>query len=134
MRVQSVLDFLAVAVGGAAGSMARYALSIWLPRAWGGSTVATLLVNLVGCLGIGYLIGHLEAGGSLSPRTEALIRVGLLGGLTTYSTFAADLYSMNRQNHWLLASSYLLAHLFLGLLALAVGIWLGRTWLVGQRI
>jgi CrcB protein len=126
MRVQPALDFLAVGFGGAVGAMARYAVIHWFPRVWGGAPAATLTVNLLGCGCIGLLIGFFDADGSMSPRQELLIRTGFLGGLTTYSAFAADLHGLQRQGSWSAAAIYLLAHLALGMLALGLGVAIAR--------
>ncbi|GAA1476730.1 hypothetical protein GCM10009623_11760 [Nocardioides aestuarii] len=69
---------LLVAVGGALGSVSRWALALVVPSPW-----ATLSVNLVGCLVIGLLAGWMfEA----RPRLRLLVGVGFLGGFTTFST------------------------------------------------
>lgn len=77
---------LLVAVGGVLGASARWAASEALPRTGAAFPWATLTVNLIGCLLIGVAARHLVRG---SDRWLALV-VGVLGGLTTFSTFAAE--------------------------------------------
>ena len=70
-----------VALGGALGSLARYGGIVLLPSA----RLATVLVNLVGCLGIGLLVARRP-----SPRLRAFAGTGVLGGFTTMSAVAVD--------------------------------------------
>ena len=78
----------AVAVGGSAGSAARYEVALLLPHDAGtGVPWATLAVNAVGCLLIGVLIVLVEG---RHPLLRPLLGVGVLGGFTTFSTYAVD--------------------------------------------
>ena len=82
--------WMAVALGGALGAMARYGVALALPtRPDGGLPWATLLVNVAGCFLIGILgaavnLGHIR----LSESQQAALFVGLLGGFTTFSAFS----------------------------------------------
>ena len=122
-----VREFLAVAVGGAAGSLARYALLLlfsplggaWLP-------MATLAANLLGCLAIGF-VAQWSAEAQWSEHWSAVgIRIGLLGGLTTFSSFALDALRMWQTERMLGAAWLVAAHVVLGLAAAALGVWLAR--------
>ncbi|MCW2777934.1 MAG: CrcB protein [Frankiales bacterium] len=73
-----------VAVGGAAGAVARYGLAQVLPATPHGLPVATLLTNLVGCLLLGLLVGRRPD----DPVLRPLVGTGVLGGFTTMSTLA----------------------------------------------
>ena len=75
-----------VAVGGVLGALARYALSLAVPSAPGGLPVATLLTNLLGCLALGMLVGARPHAARLRP----FLGTGVLGGFTTFSTFALE--------------------------------------------
>lgn len=78
-------DVLAlVAVGGAAGSLLRYAVTSAVP-AQDGLPLGTLVVNLVGAFALGVVVALVP-----SARTRALVGTGLLGGFTTYSAFALE--------------------------------------------
>jgi len=119
----------AVALGGILGAEARYGLS----RAWvhrpDGFPWSTLLVNLTGCLLIGVLMATLPQ----LPRPHRLARpflgTGMLGGYTTYSTFAVEVQQLVRQHRPGTAAGYLAATV----LGCAVAVWLaaglaGRVW------
>jgi CrcB protein len=82
---------LAIAIGGAMGSVARYivtlAVSIWMkaPFPWG-----TLGVNLTGCFIIGMLTAAFASAQGVSPELRAFLITGFLGGFTTFSAFSMD--------------------------------------------
>ncbi len=120
-----LLDFAVVAAGGAVGSMLRYALAIASVRWFGGTAIAgTLVANLVGCFAIGTLIAAVVAHPEwISARTALGIRVGLLGGLTTFSTFAAESIGLagESKSAWMFA--YVIASVVLGMIA----VWLGMA-------
>jgi CrcB protein len=83
--------WLLVAVGGALGSMARYALSAFVLRATGTLfPLGTFVVNAVGCLCFGLVIGAAGHRIALSPESRAFILVGMLGGFTTFSSYVFE--------------------------------------------
>jgi len=110
-----------VAAGGALGTLLRYGLDEAVGVV-GDVPVSTLLVNLVGSLAIGVLIGR-----GLAERTRLLVCVGVLGGFTTYSTFAVQLHDLGTASDGALALAYAVVTVVLGF-ALAV---VGLRW--GQR-
>ncbi|NPB08641.1 MAG: fluoride efflux transporter CrcB [Aquificae bacterium] len=118
---------LAVAVGGAFGSLARYLLSRYVHEITGHSfPLGTLLVNLTGAFLIGFVFSLcLEKCGS-SPAWKALIVSGFLGGLTTFSTFAYESFSLLSQGEILKFFLYLAGTNLLGLLFTFVGFWTGK--------
>lgn len=77
---------LAVAVGGALGSVARVGVGAVLPATPQGWPVATMLANVSGALLLAVLVTRVRA-----PRLQALLGTGLLGAWTTFSTFAVEL-------------------------------------------
>ena len=79
--------FFWICLGGAAGTGARYLVSVWAAQRLGGVfPYGTLIVNLIGCF---VIAGAVHAGVALawSPTVRAAVTVGLIGGLTTYSSF-----------------------------------------------
>jgi len=114
---------LFIAGGGALGSVLRYLAAGWGQRLTPGVfPLGTLLVNLTGCLAIGYL-GTLFAGPALVREEYRLaLLVGFLGGFTTFSTFGYESYSLLTDREWGLAGGNLILSNVLGLAA----VWLGH--------
>lgn len=111
-------SLLFVALGGAAGSVLRYVLSRWTgEQAFPWSTLA---VNLIGSLLIGLLVG-LSAKGLLSAQARLLLVTGFCGGFTTFSTFANESFSLMRGGDILLAAAYAAVSVFMGIVAVYVG-------------
>ncbi|MET3982486.1 CrcB family protein [Streptomyces sp. PvR034] len=80
-----------VAAGGAAGASARYAVGLLWPAAPGAFPWGTLWINAVGCALIGVLMVLISEGGrSAHPLVRPFLGVGVLGGFTTFSTYAVD--------------------------------------------
>jgi fluoride exporter len=117
---------LAVAAGGALGAVARWAVNrLFMERGWLGLPVATLGVNVVGCLLAGLLLVWIDGRGQLAPFWRQLLLTGFLGAFTTFSALGMELWQLLRAGRVLalLAST---AHLVLGVLAVATGYWLGK--------
>ena len=117
---------LAVAVGGATGSLARYVLGTLLLRVSSGFPVSTLLINVVGSFLIGLLARLFDA-----PDHNQVLRValtvGLCGGFTTFSTFSAETVTLLQQGKAGRAALYVVVSLVLGVLATFAGLTVGRT-------
>ncbi|WLQ68962.1 CrcB family protein [Streptomyces sp. NBC_01201] len=80
-----------IAAGGALGSTARYAASLAWPAAEGGFPWAVFAVNVTGCALIGVLMVLVAERGTVThPLVRPFLGVGVLGGFTTFSTYAAD--------------------------------------------
>ena len=119
-------ELLFVAGGGALGSLIRYGLSLLSLRFFGGTTlVGTFVANVVGCFAIGLLTAILVAHPDwLAPRTIIGLRVGLLGGLTTFSTFAAESVLLAGQARFGGMTLYVTSTVVLGILAVYAGTWI----------
>jgi CrcB protein len=99
--------YLVVFLGGALGSIARYALSVWIAGKWSsGFPWGTLTVNALGCLLIGWLYGLTSPGGPfvVSPAVRAFAMIGICGGFTTMSSFTLQtiLLALDGQMRWAL--------------------------------
>ena len=118
---------LAVAAGGALGSVARYLVGIgagqWLGTAfpWG-----TLAVNVVGSLLIGALIEAFALKWEASPAVRAFLVVGICGGFTTFSSFSLDFAVLVGRNAVTPALLYALASVALSIGGLYAGLLLVR--------
>ena len=127
-RSPLLADCLAIAAGGALGALMRFAftrIAVAIPG--GASPWGTLPANLVGCLAIGLLAGYVIAGGAIDQRHHLAIRTGVLGSLTTFSTFALESVQLAGEQRWVTATAYLVANLFVGLLLVGVGMVVGRS-------
>ncbi len=122
-------DVLLVGLGGAAGSVARYALARaldrWLPTL--AFPPGILLVNTLGCLLIGLALGVTTKGAPLlSDNARLLLATGVCGGFTTFSTFSHQTLALINAGRTGAALLYVGLSVGLGLGATAVGVWVGR--------
>lgn len=114
-------NLLAVAGGGALGSVARYLITLSSAALPGGSSMlGTTIVNVLGCAAIGALSQYTLADGILSERLRLALQVGFLGGLTTFSTLAAESSGLAASGRVPMAGLYVGANLLLGWAALAI--------------
>ncbi|ODT74989.1 MAG: camphor resistance protein CrcB [Pelagibacterium sp. SCN 64-44] len=115
--------FLLVGAGGAIGSMARYGMSVLVGRFWtAGFPLATLLVNIVGSLLMGVLIGVLaRTTPQMSSEIRLFVAVGVLGGFTTFSSFSLDTIVLIERG----ALAQALLYVALSVVICLVGLYLG---------
>ena len=118
-------NFLLVAIGGAAGSVARYGLGLRLAGAsW---PQATFAVNIVGGLLIGLLSGALAVRmGEGAERLRLLLQVGVLGGFTTFSAYSLETVMMIERRAYISAAGYALGSVAVCLLAVGLGLLIAR--------
>lgn len=118
------ITYLAIALGSAFGGVARYALSSMIARRigeifpWG-----TLIVNVSGCLVIGFFAALTGPGGRIMapPEVRAFVMIGVCGGYTTFSSFSLQTLSLV-QNGDLLRGG---ANIGLSVVACMIAVWLG---------
>ncbi len=90
---------LAVGTGGFIGAVLRFLLSGWVQRVSDSHfPIGTLTVNIVGSFTIGFAILYFES--VIAPHQKALIITGLLGALTTFSTFSLETVTMLQGGLW----------------------------------
>lgn len=118
---------LAVAAGGAAGSLLRFgamsAVGHWLGSGfpWG-----TLVVNVLGSFVMGVLIEGWALAWSVSPEMRAFLTVGVLGGFTTFSTFSLDAAYLIERQQTAAAAAYVVASVAMSVGSLFLGLMLMR--------
>jgi CrcB protein len=120
---------LLVALGGAAGSVARYKVSGWMlhhTMDWR-FPAGTFAVNVTGCLLAGLLAGLAEKHELFSADARLLLFTGLLGGFTTFSAFGLETVYLLRKGELLVAGSNIALSVAAGLLALWLGMGAGRA-------
>lgn len=124
------LNLLAVAIGGGLGSVCRYLLTLAAAALPGGSSMlGTTIANVVGCAAIGALLAYGAVDDNLSERSALAIRVGFLGGLTTFSTFAAESAGLAGEGRLLGSGLYVAANLFVGWMVLVFASSLVKGWM-----
>ncbi len=118
-----------VALGGALGSLLRFGVAEWTRRLPAFATFpwATLGVNVLGSFALGAVSGWALANPAASPQLRAFMMVGLLGGFTTFSTFALEGVALWQGDQPLRAAGYALASVMLSLASAAVGLALSRA-------
>jgi CrcB protein len=118
------MGWIAVAVGGAVGSLLRHWLGLVMNQP--GWPAGTWLANVLGsfCIGLLYVLGKEK--GWLNPELYLLATTGMLGGFTTFSTFSLEVVSFFLEGQVWRAFGYALLSVLVGLLAAAAGIWIGR--------
>ena len=117
---------LAVAVGGATGSVARYALGVVLLRSSGAFPISTLLINVVGSFFIG-LFSRLFDAPDHNQVLRVALTVGLCGGFTTFSTFSAETVTLLQQGKAGRAALYISVSVVASVLATFAGLMVGRS-------
>jgi fluoride exporter len=123
------VKLLLIACGGATGAVLRYLVSGWGQALTGGTfPVGTLVVNVLGCLVIGFA-GTVLAG-PLIVRDEYrfFVLIGLLGGFTTFSSFGWETFALLSDREWGAALLNVVASNGLGLAALFIGVRLAERW------
>lgn len=108
---------VAVAAGGVLGAEARYGIEVVLPHAPAAFPWSTVLINASGCLLIGLLMVLVLELTSPHRLVRPFLGVGVLGGFTTFSTFAVDAERLVREHRPLLALAYVVLNLVLCLVA-----------------
>jgi len=123
-----------VALGGAAGSAARYLLALFVQQRVGTSfPVGTLLVNITGSFLLGFLIRYSLATPAISAETRALLTTGFCGGYTTFSTFSYETMMLFEEGAHGRALGYVLASLLLSLAGTVAGFGVARELLALRR-
>jgi CrcB protein len=112
-----------IAVGGGLGALARYGISLWLPTTPGHFPWGTLLINVLGC----FLIGVLMVRWGQRPLLRPFLGVGVLGGFTTFSTYAVETRALLTPGDVPVAMAYLFGTLAAAMLAVLAGVALMRA-------
>lgn len=119
-------QLLFVFLGGGLGSMLRYVISKNLNPYFQHFFLGTFLVNIVGCLLIGIILGLSLKSNYLTENQTLLLGTGFCGGFTTFSTFAFEKHSLLSEGHLLNFSVYTISSIVVGVIAIAIGLWLSK--------
>jgi CrcB protein len=117
-----------VALGGALGASARYGLDRFIEaRSFAVFPWATFTINLTGCLLIGVIGESLVDRHHLPAWLRVGLVVGVIGGYTTFSTFAQETLTLVEARDLAVALAYVLGSVAAGIVAVYAGVLLGRT-------
>ena len=128
--INSVLGerMIIISVGAVLGANARYLLSNWAAQKWGAAfPYGTFLINLSGCLLIGFFLSLTAERVPVDPRWRLFFAVGFLGAYTTFSTYTYDSLMLLERGQWLPGMINLLGSTVLGLAAVMLGVFLGKN-------
>ena len=112
----------AVCIGGTVGCLLRWFLGLWLNQQSSVMPLGTLAANLIGGYIVGIAVAFFALNTTLAPEWRLLVITGFCGGLTTFSSFSAEVVLMLRQDRWMWACSTVALHLFGSLLMTFAGI------------
>jgi CrcB protein len=121
---------LIIGFGGALGSIARWLLSNWVSQfttaakfPWG-----IFIVNLAGCMVAGLIAGLIERNDLFGADTRLFLFTGILGGFTTFSAFGLETMQLLRRGEWLVASSYAIGSVAIGIAMAWIGLKIVLAW------
>ncbi len=128
MRSTSIaVMMLAVAIGAGIGALLRWALSEALNGRLAALPMGTLAANLIGAFFAGIALAWFATHVDAAPWLRLFVVTGILGGLTTFSTFSAENVGMLLAGDYLRSLMHASTHLFGSLAMTAFGVWLYKT-------
>ncbi len=113
---------VAIALGGLTGAAGRHAVELAWPTPADGFPWGTLVTNVSGCLLIGLVMVWVVEAGGAHPLVRPFLGVGVLGGYTTFSTYAVQTQSLLRADRPGLALAYLLGTALAAVVAVTLGV------------
>lgn len=121
-----MINYLAIAIGGAIGACLRFALSEWTLLLFGRSfPFGTLLVNILGAFAIGLLYGLLVSEQITANPWRIFVGIGVLGAFTTFSTFSLDTLLILQQGEYFKAAANVLLNVCICITLTWLGLKLG---------
>jgi CrcB protein len=117
-----MIKFIFVGLGGALGSILRHLIATHTAKNYSREfPLATFLINITGCILIGFLIGLAERFQWLNTHTRLFLITGFCGGYTTFSAFSSENLQLFQNNNQLTLWSYIIFSIVFGI----IGVWLG---------
>jgi fluoride exporter len=122
------MQLIVIGVGGALGAMARYLLGGAVHRLMPGFfPYGTFVVNVLGCIVFGVIVGIAESRFAIGPIGRAFLLIGVLGGFTTFSSFTYETFELVRGGQVWPALANVVGQVVIGFLGLWAGFGLGRA-------
>ncbi len=119
-------QLLLVFLGGGLGSCLRFLISKSFNSYFPHFYLGTFLVNVIGCLIIGLVLGLSFKSNYLTQSQTLLLSTGFCGGFTTFSAFAFEKHTLLKAGELFHFSLYTLSSIAVGLIAVALGLWIAR--------
>ncbi len=116
-----------IGLGGFAGSLSRYGLSLASQRFSISWPLGTLAANVLGCFAIGLITGFSERGELMSPELRLILATGFCGGFTTMSSMIYETAQMFGDGEYMHAGFYAGGSFVLSMAAFAAGVMIVRT-------
>ena len=117
-------SFLLVFLGGGLGSGLRYLVSIAMNQYSKVLPYGTFIVNMLGCLLIGLILGYAQKENTLTTNQTLLLATGFCGGFTTFSAFANENLELIKNGEIFNFSVYTIGSILVGVLAVFIGFYL----------
>ena len=117
----------AVGGGAAVGAWMRWGLSMALNPLLPMMPLGTLASNLIGGLLMGFAMAITSRYALLAPEIQLLVTTGFLGGLTTFSTFSAEVASRVVRREWMWSATVILVHVIGSVVFTLLGLWVARS-------
>lgn len=121
MTVNLAVIVLAISTGAALGALARYGLSLTLNGLMPQMPLGTLASNLIAAYIIGAAMAWFAANPDISPAWRLFIVTGLTGGLSTFSTFSAELFTLLREDRLMWSAGLIVTHVAGSLVFILLG-------------
>ena len=122
-----MVNFIAVALGGALGAVTRYGVGVWMSNKWIYSFPwHTFLVNISGAFLLGLFNGLFMDKITVSPELKIALTVGFLGAFTTFSTFGYEAILLIKEGDILTAGLYTLSSVVIAFIGVLLGMALAR--------
>ena len=117
-------SFLLVFLGGGLGSGLRYLVTITMNQYYKVLPFGTFIVNMLGCLLIGLILGYAQKENTLTSNQTLLLATGFCGGFTTFSAFANENLELIKNGELFNFSLYTIGSVLIGILAVFIGFYL----------
>ena len=122
---------LAISVGSAVGALTRWQLGLRLNQLFPTLPPGTLVANIIGGYIIGLAIAFFSQNNEIAPEWRLLIVTGFCGGLTTFSTFSAEVVTLIQEGRFGWASASIALHVGCSLIATIAGL---MTWQLARHV